>query len=150
MSKNWDKYFMELAESVAKENSSCIRQQIGAVLVRQDNSIISTGYNGAPSGITSCGSKGKCWRIDNNILSGTRHEQCFAIHAEQNCIILAAKHGVSTNHSKIYVTKQPCEICLKMLIQSGVSEIIYKDDYPVQWSEYYTISSQIIMRKYKI
>lgn len=84
-----DQYFMEIAAVVAKR-STCLRNQVGAVLVR-DKRILSTGYNGAPAGLEHCDSVG-CAR--EGVESGTRHELCRAVHAEQNAIIQAALHGI--------------------------------------------------------
>ena len=130
----WDKRFMELAHVVASW-SSCYQEnrQVGAVIVK-DKRILTTGYNGAPSGITSCKDKGECLRKKLNIPSGTRHEVCYAVHAEQNAIIQAAKMGVALQGATIYVTHQPCSICTKMIINSGISRVIFKEGYPDEFS----------------
>lgn len=143
----WDSYFINMAHSVARDNSSCIRQKFGCILVRQDNSIISTGYNGAPQGVESCGFRGKCWRNDNNIISGEQLEKCYAIHAEQNALMFAAKHGVSVNNSTCYVNGRPCPICLRLLIQAGVKRLVYTGDYPITWEPYYTLESMLEIKK---
>jgi len=146
--KNWDGYFMNIARMVAESNTSCIRRQFGAVLVRNDKSIISTGYNGAPSGVKSCGERGFCYRDVNKIESGTRHEACYAVHAEQNALIFAAKHGTPTKGAVCYVTAKPCSVCLRLLVQAGIAEIIYDKDYPEAWEGYEDIAAIIKMRKY--
>ena len=87
MRVSWDEYFMEIAE-IVKTRSTCMRRQIGAVIVK-DNRIITTGYNGAPSGCRHCTEIGTCYRQEHNIPSGERHEMCRALHAEQNAIIQA-------------------------------------------------------------
>ena len=112
MRKSWDEYFMEIAE-IVKTRSTCLRRQVGAVIVK-DNRIITTGYNGAPSGLRHCTDIGGCERERLHIPSGQRHELCRALHAEQNAIIQAAKVGVSTEGATIYITLQPCVICAKM------------------------------------
>ena len=126
----WDERFMEMAETIAKW-SSCFKtnRHVGAVCVR-DKRILTTGYNGAPQGIKSCAEKGECLRIVNNIASGTMQEVCFAVHAEQNAIIQAAKLGVSLEGSVMYVTHQPCILCTRMIINSGIKKVIYKEGYP--------------------
>ena len=86
-----DHYFMEIAEVVAKR-STCLRNQVGAVLVK-DKYIIATGYNGAPSGSPHCLDVG-CLREQLKVPSGERHELCRGVHAEQNAVIQAALHGV--------------------------------------------------------
>ena len=114
MRKSWDEYFMEIAE-IVKTRSTCLRRQVGAVIVK-DNRIITTGYNGAPSGLRHC--------------TGQRHELCRALHAEQNAIIQAAKVGVSTEGATIYITLQPCVICAKMLVNAGITRIVHRGEYP--------------------
>ncbi len=128
MRVSWDEYFMEIAE-IVKTRSTCMRRQIGAVIVK-DNRIIPTGYNGAPSGCRHCTEIGSCYRQEHNIPSGERHELCRALHAEQNAIIQAARIGNTTDGATIYVTNQPCVICAKMCINAGIKRIVYKDSYP--------------------
>jgi dCMP deaminase len=123
---SWDEYFMKIARDVS-ERATCIRRKVGAVVVK-DKRILSTGYNGAPAGVTHCTNE-NCLRTINNIPSGERHELCRGLHAEQNAIIQAALHGVSINNASIYITNQPCSICTKMLINSGIKKFIYKDPY---------------------
>ncbi len=128
----WDKRFMHLTEEVA-EWSSCIRRQVGAVIVREKR-VMTTGYNGAPAGIKSCVERGECLREKMNIPSGTRAELCFAAHAEQNAIIQAARYGININGATLYCTHQPCVICAKMIINAGISRVIYKEGYPDEFS----------------
>lgn len=130
----WDKRFADMADLVGSW-SSCYQdgRQVGAVIVK-DNRILATGYNGAPSGVTSCKDKGECLRKKLNIPSGTRQETCYAVHAEQNAICQAAKMGISVKGATIYVTHQPCTICTKMIINSGINRVIYKHGYPDEFS----------------
>lgn len=123
---DWDSYFMEIASLVSKR-STCLRRQVGAVIVK-DKNILSTGYNGAPTGITHCEVTG-CLREKLNVPSGERHELCRGLHAEQNAIIQAAYHGTSIKDSTLYCTNLPCSICSKMLINAGIIKIIYKEGY---------------------
>lgn len=123
---SWDDYFMRIAGDVATR-STCLRRQVGAIIVK-DKRILATGYNGAPTGISHC-TNDTCLRIKYNVPSGERHELCRGLHAEQNAIIQAAYHGVSINGAIIYVTHQPCSICTKMLINSGITTFIYQDPY---------------------
>jgi len=118
---------MEIAELVSSR-STCIRRRVGAVLVKEKR-ILATGYNGAPSGITHCEKIG-CLREKMKIPSGERHELCRGLHAEQNAIIQAAFHGISIKGSVLYVTCHPCSVCAKMIINSGIKEIIIKGGYP--------------------
>ncbi len=130
----WDLRFINLAELIG-EWSSCYQQNrhVGAVIVK-DKRILTTGYNGAPSGVESCATKGECLRKKLNIPSGTRHEICYAVHAEQNAIAQAAKMGISVEGATIYVTHQPCAICCKMIINAGIKKVIYKHGYPDEFS----------------
>ena len=105
---SWGTYFMNITNLVA-ERSTCTRRAVGAVLVK-DKRILSTGYNGAPSGLKHCREVG-CLREQLGVESGKMHELCRGIHAEQNAIIQAAYHGVSVKGAVIYCTNQPCSIC---------------------------------------
>lgn len=122
-----DEYFMELAAVVAKR-STCLRNQVGAIIVK-DKRILSTGYNGAPRKLQHCLDIG-CIRQQNNIPSGTRHELCRAVHAEQNAIIQAALHGVSIEDATVYCTHQPCILCAKMLINAKIKRVVFGIIYP--------------------
>ena len=130
----WDVRFMELTQKVA-EWSSCYQENrhVGAIIVR-DKRVLTTGYNGAPSGVKSCVEKGECLRKKLGIPSETRHELCYAVHAEQNAIAQAAKLGIVLEGATLYCTHQPCVICAKMIINSGIKRIIYKEGYPDEFS----------------
>jgi dCMP deaminase len=123
---DWDTYFLQMAK-LASLRSSCLRRAVGAVLVR-DKRVLATGYNGVPSGVTHCEETG-CLREKLGVPSGERHELCRGLHAEQNAIIQAALHGVSTRGAVLYCTNLPCIICAKMLINSGVRRVVYLDGY---------------------
>jgi dCMP deaminase len=129
---DWDEYFMKITEDVATR-STCIRRSVGAVIV-MDKRILSTGYNGAPTGVAHCTDE-TCLRTRYNVPSGERHELCRGLHAEQNAIIQAALHGVSIRGATIYVTHQPCSICTKMLINSGIKKIICRSAYNDPFAE---------------
>ncbi len=124
---SWDMYFMQITELVASR-STCMRRQVGAVLVKGKN-ILATGYNGVPSGITHCDETG-CLREKLNVPSGERHELCRCLHAEQNAIIQAARHGINIDGATLYCTDSPCIICSKMLINAGVCGVVYRRGYP--------------------
>lgn len=128
--RRWDARFMRVAQEIATW-SSCIRsdRQVGAAIVK-DKRILTTGYNGAPSGIESCTEKNQCLRELAHIESGTRQEVCFAIHAEQNALLQAAKLGISVNGSTLYCTHQPCSICAKQIINAGIKRVVYLEGYP--------------------
>jgi len=122
----WDEYFMEITHLVARR-STCLRRQVGAVLVK-DKNILATGYNGTPSGIAHCLDVG-CLREKMGIPSGERHELCRGLHAEQNAIIQAAKHGTNIDGATLYCTTMPCIICSKMIINAGIRQIVYEGGY---------------------
>ena len=130
--ETWDEYFMKIAHQVSSR-STCLRRQIGAVIVK-DHQILSTGYNGAPAKIEHCLDNG-CIRNARNIESGTNLSYCYASHAEMNAICQAAKHGTCIKHSIIYTTTFPCSMCAKMIINSGIVKIIFKEGYPDELSE---------------
>ena len=124
-----DEYFLKIA-SVGAGRSTCRRHHVGAVAVK-DKHILATGYNGAAAGLKDCLELG-CLRDEKNIPSGTRHEICRGIHAEQNAIIQASLHGVSLEGATVYVTHTPCILCAKMLANARVKRFVtfgkYADD----------------------
>jgi dCMP deaminase len=126
---SWDEYFMDIVGLVSKR-STCLRRKVGAVLVR-DKRILATGYNGPPMGVSHCSEVG-CLRDKLKIPSGERHELCRGLHAEQNAIIQAALHGVTTKNATMYCTNHPCIICSKMIINSGINKIVYREGYSDQ------------------
>lgn len=123
----WDDYFMKITRLVA-QRATCLRRRVGALLVK-DHRILTTGYNGAPSGLRHCLDIG-CLREKESVPSGQRHELCRALHAEQNAILQAALHGVSVRGAVLYSTHHPCSLCAKMLVNAGVLKIVYEEGYP--------------------
>jgi dCMP deaminase len=123
---DWDTYFLDIVELVSRR-ATCLRRAVGAGLVR-DKRILATGYNGAPSKLQHCLDIG-CLREQLRVPSGERHELCRGLHAEQNAIIQAALHGVSTKDSTLYCTNHPCVICAKMIINAGITRIVIRDGY---------------------
>ena len=130
----WDRRFAQLSKTIAQW-SSCYQEnrKVGAVIVR-DKRILTTGYNGAPSGIVNCLERKECLRRKLNIPSGTKQEICYAIHAEQNAIIQAAKMGVSIQGATLYCTHQPCTICSKMIVNAGIVRVVYLEPYPDEFA----------------
>jgi len=145
----WDKRFMDMAKLVSTW-SSCFQEnrKIGAVIVK-DKRILTTGYNGAPSGVKSCTEKQECLRRKLNIKSGTCHELCYAVHAEQNAIIQAARLGVSLTDAVLYCTHQPCVICAKMIINSGIKRVVFEHGYPDEFAMELFKESGVIVDQYK-
>lgn len=123
----WPEYFMQITRLVS-ERSTCLRRKVGAIAVR-DRHILATGYNGAPSGLAHC-LETRCLRKDMGIPSGQRHEICRGLHAEQNVIIQAAAQGISIAGASLFCTTHPCVVCSKMLINCGIRQIFYEQDYP--------------------
>ena len=113
---DWNTYFLDLAKA-ASTRATCSRLQVGCVLVRA-RVIVSTGYNGAARGDTHCGdmdhTQGHCER---------------SVHAEANAIALAAREGLSSNGTIAYVTHRPCQACYRLLLNAGVTRVIYAESY---------------------
>lgn len=128
---SWDEYFMEIAR-VASTRATCLRRKVGAAIVK-DKRILTTGYNGAPAGLSHCLEIG-CLRAAMAIPSGQRHELCRGIHAEQNALIQAAVHGIAIKGSTIFVTHQPCVLCAKMLVNAGIKKVVFAGEYPDELS----------------
>jgi dCMP deaminase len=116
---SWDDYFMQITFEVAKR-STCPRAAVGAVIVREKR-ILTTGYNGAPMGLSHCTEAG-CLMVNDHCVR--------TLHAEQNAIIQGALHGVDVSGSTMYVTHQPCLVCAKMAINAGIERIVYAGQYP--------------------
>ena len=125
---DWDTYFMDISH-VVKTRSNCTRRNVAAVIVK-DRRIISTGYNGAPRGVRNC-NEGGCPRCASDAPSGTALGDCICSHAEENAITQAAYHGISTKGATIYVTLSPCLMCSKMIINAGIREVVYDEEYTV-------------------
>lgn len=115
---NWHQYFMNIAEQVSTR-STCDRKHVGAVIVR-DKTILSTGYNGSIRGAPHCDDVGH--DMENGHCVRT-------VHAEANAVAQAAKHGISIDNAEIYVTASPCLSCFKLLANSGIKVIYYKEFY---------------------
>ena len=144
----WDARFMEMAEVIAGW-ASCYQKdrKIGAVIVKNKR-IVTTGYNGAPAGIKTCVERGECLRKKLGIASGTKHEICYAIHAEQNAIIQAAKLGSSIDGATLYCTHQPCVICAKMIVNSGITRVVYKHGYPDEFAVQMLTEGGVILERF--
>ena len=126
-----NEYFLLIALAVATR-STCLRRNYGAVIVK-DNKILSTGYNGAPSGQYHCIDAGTCYREENNIPHGKQYEDCRSVHGEMNALISA--NGIDLKGSTLYLMGYdckenkliqgiPCKICEPMLRNAGIAEVI--------------------------
>ena len=144
---DWDTYFMNIAH-VVKLRANCSRRQVAAVIVKEKR-IISTGYNGTPRGVTNC-FEGGCKRCASNVPSGSDLGECICSHAEENSITQAAYHGISTKDSTIYVTLSPCLTCAKMIINSGIKEVIYDEEYKfTEQTKAIFAQAGVICRRYR-
>lgn len=142
---SWDEYWMKLTAVVAKR-STCKRHHVGAIIVR-DKQLLSTGYNGASRGLKDCLELG-CLRDELGIPSGTRHEICRAAHAEQNAINQAAREGIELNGGTLYCTLNPCSICAKMIINTGIKNIVtYNESYPDDFAKKMLDEAKIPLKK---
>jgi dCMP deaminase len=129
----WDQYFLTITRQVA-ERSTCLRAQVGAVIVR-DKNILATGYNGSPAGLPHCLDVG-CLIYRSTTPTGEIEENCFrCIHAEINAIAQAAKNGAGIRDADIYITHTPCIHCFKVLINTGIRRIFYEKPYKLRTIE---------------
>jgi len=147
MRPDWDSYFMQITKIVATR-SSCMRRKVGAVLVK-DKRILATGYNGAPTGMAHCEEVG-CLREQMQVPSGQRHELCRGLHGEQNAIIQAARQGTEIVGSTLYCTTAPCSLCAKMLINAGVTRIVYEGNYPDERAMQYFSEAGVKVERFEI
>jgi len=121
---SWDNYWIQIAKNIALR-STCIRRQIGAIIVK-DNILISSGYNGAPSGFPHCIDIG-CIRNKNSIPAGEQYELCCAVHAEQNALL---RSGLNSNGATMYVNEYPCTICARLMINAGIKRVVVIGNHP--------------------
>ncbi len=128
-------YYLDIAETVA-ERSTCLRKMYGAIIVKND-SIISTGYNGAPRGRQNCSDLGHCMRDKLNIPRGERYELCRSVHAEANAIIAAPRDqmlgatlymtGINAQTGALEAGTSSCMMCKRMVINAGISTVVVRD-----------------------
>ena len=145
----WDARFMELADTISGW-ASCYKpdRKIGAVIVRNKR-IVTTGYNGAPAGIKTCVERGECLRQKLGIASGTRAELCYAVHAEQNAIIQAARLGSSIDGATLYCTHQPCVLCAKMIVNAGIRRVVSREGYPDDFARQRLSEGGVALERFK-
>jgi len=144
MRPSWDEYFLSIAQ-VVSGRSTCLRRKVGALIVK-DRRILTTGYNGAPRGLAHCSEAG-CLREEAGAPSGTTHELCRGLHAEQNAMLQAAFHGVSIDGGTMYSTHQPCVLCTKMLINAGLVAVRYLEPYPDALAQKLLEEASIVAQK---
>ena len=141
-----DSYYMNYALKLST-TANCIKGKVGAILVK-DSKIIAEGVNSVPNGITPC-TEETCLRKKLNLKSGENQELCFVVHAEQNALIDALNNKVDVKDSILYVTKQTCIICAKMLINAGIKKIIYLEPYPDKYSEGLLKEAKVKINKFE-
>jgi dCMP deaminase len=112
--EKFDHSYLQMAE-IWSQNSYCKRRKVGALLVK-DRMIISDGYNGTPSGF-------------ENVCEEDGVTKPYVLHAEANAITKVAKSGNSSEGATLYVTASPCLECSKLIIQSGIKRVVYRDEY---------------------
>ncbi|MBQ1209720.1 MAG: dCMP deaminase family protein [Bacteroidales bacterium] len=115
--QKFDKRYLEMA-AVWAQNSYCKRRQVGALIVK-DRMIISDGYNGTPVG------------FENICEDENGFTKVYVLHAEANAITKVAKSGNSSEGATLYVTASPCIECAKLIIQSGIRRVVYRDEYRI-------------------
>ena len=129
-------YYLDIAQTVA-ERSTCLRKMFGAIIVKND-SIISTGYNGAPRGRKNCSDLGVCMRDKLNIPRGERYELCRSVHAEANAIIAASRDQmlgatlymacINSQNGELEPGTSSCMMCKRQIINAGIATVIIRDD----------------------
>jgi dCMP deaminase len=145
---NWDQYFMNIAREVSSR-SNCIKRKVAAIVIK-DKRIISTGYNGTPRGTKNC-NEGGCARCNSYATGGTKLDECTCSHGEENAIVQASYHGISLKDAIIYTTFSPCLTCSKMIINSGITEVVYNVDYPLaDTAKNLLKEAKIKLRQFKI
>ena len=134
MRPGWDVYFIDIARAVAAR-ATCLRRKYGSVIAK-NNTIVSTGYNGAARGVKDCIEAGECTRQILKIPHGQRYELCHSVHAEANAIIRASLEEL--NGATIYITgtdgqdgsecsSEPCMMCKRMILNAGIARVVYSD-----------------------
>ncbi|MGD0102187.1 MAG: deaminase [Acidobacteriota bacterium] len=148
MRPTWDEYFMNIAKVVAMR-SNCMKRKVAAIIVK-DRRVVSTGYNGTPRGAKNC-NEGGCPRCNSMAESGTALDECLCCHGEENAITQAAYHGTSLKGSTLYTTFAPCLLCTKMIINSGIAEVVYNQDYPLNQRALSLLSEcGVVLRRHKV
>ena len=142
---SYDAYFMEMAR-LSDDRSTCFRRQVGAVIVKEKH-VIATGYNGNPKGFEHCEDIG-CIRQELEVPSGQNHELCTGLHAEQNAILQAARFGSAVEGGTMFTTVFPCVICVKMMINAGIREVVYDEGYPDPLGAWMLARSTLVVRRY--
>ena len=125
---SWDEYFMSIAQ-VVSSRSNCMKRHVAAIIVK-DKRIVSTGYNGTPRGVKNC-DEGGCPRCNGFTDGGKNLDECTCSHGEENAIVQAAYHGTPLKSGIMYTTYSPCLTCSKMIINAGLTEVVYNAEYPL-------------------
>lgn len=115
---DWDEYFLNLADMVSNR-STCLRLKVGCVIVAEDNRVLATGYNGSPKGLSHC--------LDDGCLMNEENRCVRTIHAEVNAILTV--DSLARKNAILYCTHEPCENCTKIIIQSGIKKVVFRNHY---------------------
>ena len=118
------------------EKSDCMRPEfrIGCVAVL-NGKIVASGFNGYVGKLGSCETRGFCIRQKRNIPSGTQREVAYCICAEQRMICNAARSGIRLDGAEVYVTHLPCAVCIRLMIESGIVRVFYRNDYSCSFTK---------------
>jgi len=144
----WDDYFMSIAKVVSLR-SNCVKRKVAALIVK-DKRVVSTGYNGTPRGTRNC-SDGGCPRCNSFGESGKNLEECYCSHGEENAIVQSAYHGIGIKGGTLYTTFSPCLLCTKMIINAGITEVIYNAQYPMAQNALALLrEAGVIVRQHKV
>ena len=130
-----ENYYLDIAQTVS-ERSTCLRRRFGAIIVKND-SIIATGYNGAPRGRKNCDDLGYCFREKLGIPRGERYEMCRSVHAEANCIISASRNEMlgstlymacrNPSTGELIPDSTSCSMCRRQIINAGIKRVVIRD-----------------------
>jgi dCMP deaminase len=131
----WEEYFLAMADLVALR-STCLRRQVGAVLVR-DERVIATGYNGSLRGQPHCTEVG-CLMVDGHCKR--------TVHAELNALLQCAFHGAASRGGTLFTTSFPCLDCAQAIVQAGVAAVVFRDPYPGPHSQAVLESAGVRLR----
>lgn len=149
MRPSFDEIFMKMTLLI-RERSTCIVRKTGAVLVK-NNKVLAVGYNGSPAGTKHCTNHGICKRREAGLKAGEyKDELCRAVHAEENVLLQAAKFGVSTDGSTVYCYYFPCTMCSKSMINAGIKEIVFAEDYPNELAKELLQEADVKVRRFKV
>ncbi len=143
---DFDTYFMGIAEAV-RWRADCVGTRVGALIV-VGRRVVSTGYNGTPTGMRNCTDDG-CYRCrePEKYGHGQAYDVCICVHAEQNALMTAARFGIAVEGGTVYTTMKPCFTCLKEMLQSGIDRVVFDEEWqhpdPEAEPQYSTLEASV-------